>query len=127
MFRKKKKASREEIVAQWLDLFPLRQREYETDEEGNVTVLVPHPENWFTRILPKPKNWARRVHLDPVGSRVWSLCDGQHSIRQIARLLEEEFGESVRPTHERTVMFVQQMYQQEFVKMFEKREEHTEQ
>ncbi len=127
MFRKKKKASREEIVTQWLDLFPLRQREYETDEEGNVTVLVPHPENWFTRILPKPKNWARRVHLDPVGSRVWNLCDGQHSIRQIARRLEEEFGESVRPTHERTVMFVQQMYQQEFVKMFEKREEHTEQ
>ncbi len=120
MFKKRKKASREDIIAQWLELYPIRQLEYETDQDGKVTVLVPHPEYWFTRFLPKPKHPARRIHLDEFGSLVWSLCDGNHTVREIARKLEETFGDSVHPGEERTVMFVQQMYQQEFVKMFEK-------
>ncbi len=37
--------------------------------------------------------------LNPVGSRIWELCDGSHTLDQIAAALTEEF--EVDPAHAR--------------------------
>jgi len=116
---KKKKPNREEIITQWLDLYPIRQYQYETSPDGGITVLVPHAENWLTKkILPTPKKPAQQIHLDELGSFVWNLCDGKYSVREICKILQEEFKERADSAHERTVLFVQQMYQQEFIKVY---------
>ena len=116
---KKKKPNRQEIINQWLDLYPVRQFQYETASDGEITVLVPHPENWLTKkILPKPKNPAQRIHLDELGSFVWKLCDGKYSVREISENLQEKFKGRANSVHERTVLFVQQMYQQNFIKVY---------
>ena len=116
---KKKKLNREEIIDQWLDLYPIRQYQYEASQEGMITVLVPHSENWLTkRILPKPKNPAQRIQLDELGSFVWNLCDGKYSVQEICQNMEESFKGRVDSVQERTVLFVQQMYQQNFIKVF---------
>jgi hypothetical protein len=118
---KKKKPNRQEIISQWLDLYPIRQYQYETSQEGIITVLVPHSENWLTKkILPKPKNPAQRIHLDELGSFVWNFCDGKYSVREICQNLEKEFKERADSVQERTVLFVQQMYQQNFIKVYSK-------
>ena len=94
MRKKKRKQSREEIIREWLELYPVGYLEQEVDENGRVTVLVPHPENWFTRtFLPRANKPARRIHLDDVGSFVWRKCDGSRSVREIAEALKEKFGD----------------------------------
>ena len=117
---KKKKPTREEIINQWLDLYPIRQYPFETDQEGRITVIVPHGENWFTKkFLPKPKKPAQKIHLDELGSFVWNCCDGQRSIRQICTELESKFKEKAAvAAQERIVLFSQQMYKQKFIKVY---------
>ncbi len=118
---KKRKANREQIIAEWLHLFPITQMEYERDDNNRIVVLVPHNDNWLTRtILPNPKKPAKKVHLDEVGTFVWERCDGNLSIAEICDHLHNEFGEKVNPVEERTVMFVQQMFQAKFLKVYTK-------
>jgi hypothetical protein len=121
---KKPTFSREEIIKQWLNLYPLRQYDFETEEDGKVVILVPHPENWFTKkILPKPKNPAQRIHLDELGSMVWSLFDGKHSIRGICEKLTSIPDIPEDSVEERTVLFAQQMYKQNFIKVYTKKDQ----
>ena len=113
--------SREEIIKQWLNLYPLRQYDFEAEEDGKIVVLVPHPENWITKkILPKAKNPAQRIHLDELGSMVWNLFDGKHSIKGICEKLSAIPDLPEETIEERTVLFAQQMYKQKFIKVYTK-------
>jgi hypothetical protein len=117
----KNELSREEIINQWLVLYPIRELDFE-EEDAKVTVLVPHPESWLTRtLLPKPKHPAQRIHLDEVGSFAWRHFDGKHTLKSICEMLERQFGEKVKPARERIVIFAQQMYKQNFIKLYEAR------
>ena len=86
----------------WLRSIPVRLVEdYEIDENGNVVLLVELVEKGlFSRILrmlsiiPPPK--FKRIILDKMGSRVWLMCDGKHSIDDIVRALVRETGLSRR-------------------------------
>jgi hypothetical protein len=123
---KKQKLDREEIIEEWLDLYPLRQHQFELEEDGKIVILVPHPENWITKkILPKPKNPGQKIHLDEMGSMVWNLFDGKHSIRNICEKLSELPKEPADSIEERTVLFAQQMYKQKFIKVFTKKNEES--
>lgn len=117
---KKKQPNREEIIVEWLDLYPIRQLPFETDSDGKVTIIVPHEENWFTRkFLPKPKKPAQKIHLDELGSFVWKCCDGKLSIQEICMELQSKFQEKAAVSaQERIVLFSQQMYKQNFIKVY---------
>jgi hypothetical protein len=122
--KNKNNTNREQIISEWLELFPIREYDYEMDENDLAIVEVPHPENWFTRkFLPKPKAPAQRIHLDKVGTFVWKRCDGNYTVQDICAELSNEFGDEMDPVDERTVMFLQQMYKQEFIKVYAKRSE----
>ncbi len=75
---------------------------WDADENGLVTV---HVENRgamkrITQILlKKPK--VSHIHLDDIGSYVWSLIDGNRTVADIALPFEAHFGERVHPTYER--------------------------
>ena len=118
---KKSGKNREEIINDWLNLYPKQALECERNENENVVVLVPHNENWFTRkFLPKAKGPAAKIKLDDIGTFVWDRCNGTTPVKQICEELEEKFGDSVKPAEERTVMFVQQMYKENFISVFKK-------
>ncbi|GAB4342778.1 MAG: hypothetical protein Kow0037_30440 [Calditrichia bacterium] len=120
MFKKKPKKTREEIIREWMRLIPAQNVEFEENEENRVVLLVPHQENWLTKkLLPAPKKPAGRIKLDEIGTFVWGLCDGTHTVKSISEKLDEKFGERVHPADERTVIFLQQMYQQEFIQVYE--------
>ena len=75
---------------------------WDSDADGRVTI---HVENRgvmkrITQILlRKPK--VSHIHLDEIGSYVWSLIDGEMTVAEIAGPFEEHFGERVHPTYER--------------------------
>jgi len=117
--KRKNKLSRQEIITQWLELYPCRQLKYMESDDQHIVLLVPHSQNWFTRkFLPAPKNPAQRIHLDLIGSFIWSHFDGTHTLRAIAQKAQEKFAEKVHPVQERLVLFAQQMYKQKFITVY---------
>lgn len=58
-----------------------------------VEVIVPRRKDTVGRLLGflffVPDN--RPVTLDEVGSRVWHLCDGEHTVAQVAQTLADEY------------------------------------
>ena len=74
-------------------------------------------------ILPKPKNPAQRIHLDELGSTVWNLFDGKHSIGGICEKLSTLPDMPEDSLEERTVLFAQQMFRQKYIKVYTKEDQ----
>ncbi len=107
MFGKKKETE----AVNLLELVPKRIREYNTDENGVVTVMMPRFEHdWMMRhLVPRWKNPYVRTRLDDVGSFVWLQCDGETAVSVIAERMRDQFGEAVEPVHDRLKVFLQQL------------------
>lgn len=94
-----------------LDMKPHRLVEWETADDGSVTVLVPKFRNpilvrW---VLPRLAHPHVRVKLDAVGSVIWNQCDGAMTVSQIAGVLQQQFGASVEPVGERIGSFLRHL------------------
>ncbi|MFP4058416.1 MAG: PqqD family protein [Candidatus Brocadiia bacterium] len=89
--RRKKALTRE----QSLNSVPLRNEaiDVERTDAGHVRVVIPRRQTWWVSLLARvfyvPK--ARRITLDEVGSFVWDLCDGKHTVRQIIQALCQRY------------------------------------
>ena len=86
------------------EMIPVRSEklEWDADESGIVTL---HIENRgvmkrITQLLLK-KPRVSHIHLDEIGSYVWSLIDGERTVAEIAAPFEAHFGERVHPTYAR--------------------------
>jgi hypothetical protein len=87
---------------QWLKSIPIRiTNEYYENEDGSTTILVEIEYKGFIgkllkifSITPPPK--YKRIVLDRIGSIVWKMCDGKHSIEDIIKKLVKETGLSRR-------------------------------
>ncbi len=99
------------------ELIPVRLLDAERDEQGHITVLQPRrPEGLLGRLLAKGVDGGHlHVALDEVGSAVWEACDGSNTVRDIAALLSERFGEDFDPEHKRLALFVQTMKHQGYL------------
>lgn len=113
MFAKKPK-----MQVNFLDLVPERTMEWETTEEGRVQILIPkfgkNPVGaWIGRRLRKP---YIKIRLDEIGSAVWNACDGQNAVRQIAAMLENQFGDEIKPAYDRLSEFFKQLEYNKFIR-----------
>jgi len=65
---------------------------WEKDERG-LHVKVPRKQTLLYRLFLRflPLTRERRVLLDEQGALVWSLCDGEHQIKEIAKKLSEKY------------------------------------
>ncbi len=61
-------------------------------DSGEVRIVLPRRKDATGKLLSVlfhiPK--SRPVNLDVVGSRVWTLCDGEHTVADIAEALTDE-------------------------------------
>ena len=89
-------------------LTPVRTIESEQSDDGKVKITESrHKEGWLDKILSKGlEPGHNHVSLDEVGSLVWSLCDGEHTVREIAATLNERFGEDYDPGSQRLAVFL---------------------
>jgi len=86
---KRRSYSREEF----LKLKPKRKDFEWLEEEGKVKVKVPKFKSKigkkFCKLLGRENVFT--VNLDEKGSLIWKLCDGEHTVEEILRELEENF------------------------------------
>lgn len=80
---------------------------WEQRENGRVIVRLCHSGGWnrlAQRLFQKPA--SSRIELDELGSFVWLQMDGSRTVFALARLVEEQFGESAEPLYNRICAFL---------------------
>ena len=91
----------------YLDRKPLRNEKFSwSADDGKVTLEIENKGMWnrlFQKILKKPR--ISYVHLDEIGSFVWPLLDGEKSIFEIGKAVENQFGDKAQPLYERLVKY----------------------
>ncbi len=101
-----------------LEMIPRRNREWLDGDDGRVRILVPRfgrsaAGRRLAALVGRPHI---PVRLDEVGSSFWRRCDGRATVGQIARGLEERFGATVAPVHERLARFVAELERSRFIR-----------
>lgn len=78
----------------FLELIPVRCREWETLDDERIAVIQPRFFNRFVKRAVEPflQRSDVRVRLDSEGSFVWNCCDGTNSVYDIGMKFEEKFG-----------------------------------
>ncbi len=93
-----------------MERIPVRKEtiDWKTDETGIVTLEIEN-KGVFNLIAQKlfKKPRISYVHLDETGSFVWPLIDGERSIMELGKAVNEEFGEKAEPLYERLAKYFQ--------------------
>ncbi len=100
-----------------LELTPIRNIKWKTDDQGNIILLKPKYRNPFLakHVLPRMKHPFYRVKLDEMGSFFWKNCDGKNNVKEIARLHREKFGDDAEPVLDRISLFIQDLDRNRFI------------
>jgi hypothetical protein len=102
----------------FLDKIPTHKEglNWSKDENGMVTLEMENKGivNRIAQfILRKPK--VSYIHLEEFGSFIWPLIDSKKSIYDIAKEVEEHFGEKANPLYERISTYFTMLERYEFV------------
>lgn len=96
--KKKPKLSREEIITIYKAYIPVirtdKIMEWNVDHKGNVVLSIENKGkmNWIAqKLFRKPR--ISYVHLDPKGSFIWQMMDGETDIEKIAYAVKRQFKE----------------------------------
>ncbi len=108
-----------------LQLIPVRLFEWETEPETKRVVVI-RPK--FTSDLGKKillpffgqKNF--KIKLDPLGSLVWKMCDGEHTVGDILQELQKTFPQE-EDLPKRLTIFIHQLVREKFIQLLQKVDE----
>ena len=56
------------------------------------------------------------LEIDDIGKKVWSLCDGERTLEDVAEGLEKEFGHRIKPAIPRLLTFMKMLSQNQLIK-----------
>lgn len=100
-----------------MDMVPVRSVNWETNAHGQVILLKPKFKwDWLKKhLLPRMRRPNYRIKLDNKGSFIWSQCDGQTTVREMAKKHKEKFGEDVEPLLDRLALFLQSLEKNQFI------------
>ena len=95
MLRKKPKevkVSRKEFLR--IKLLRNPNLEWNKDENEEVTIHLPYKKggyfrNFFSRFYKIPEE--KKIKLDKIGSLVWILCDGNHTVEKVAHAIQKKY------------------------------------
>jgi hypothetical protein len=112
--KRKGPPSRREMLA----LRPLRNAALEwVVEEDQVVLEIKRVNNWKTKLLnifvPLPE--SRRVVLDPIGTDVWQMLDGQNTIEDIGKALAKKHKLTPRETELSLQQFFKELSRRGYV------------
>lgn len=103
---------------EFLKAKPLRhpESEWKKDEKG-LHLKVPRKQNTFFRFFSNvlPLTRERRVLLDEQGAFIWSLCDGEHQIKDIAKRLSEQYNMLVSDAEAALDLYLVQLSKQSLI------------
>ena len=90
---------------------PLPEVRSSTSELGLVRLSYPATlKPWLARLLPASRSRPQRtLELDAMGSRVWSMIDGQTTVRDIARQVASHYACHPAEAEQAVALFVRQL------------------
>ncbi len=84
---------------------------WERYPSGEIAILIERKETKFTKLLSKithvPK--YKKLVLDRIGSKVWELCDGEHTVEDIVNFLCEEYKLNRREAEVSLTVYLQNL------------------
>lgn len=100
-----------------MDLIPVRIAKHELNADMLVTLVIPKFKNekfaeWF---IPKSRSKYFQIHLDEIGSALWLEINGERSIAELGKMLEEKFGKRVHPPEETVTKFMSSLYNNRYI------------
>lgn len=96
MFKQKRpRLTREQLLRARPVRNPLAEVSQAQEDRLEITIPFQKPRGlrWFFR---GQKVLKRRFDLDHLGKKVWDLCDGQHTVRQLIETFSETEGLNLR-------------------------------
>lgn len=117
----KKKPKKIVPSEQFLKLKPVRNPylEWSKSEKGEVTIKMKLKPTKKTKVLSKlfslPKEVTKKVTLDEVGSFVWDMCDGKHTVEEIVQELSDRYKMMRRETEVALMTYFQQLASRRFI------------
>lgn len=106
------------VSENFLERKPMHARHlsWSTDNDGNVALEIEN-KGVFNKIAQKllKKPTVSYVHLDAMGSFIWPLIDGDKSIVEIGKLVEDKFGKEAHPLYQRLAKFFQILESYNFI------------
>lgn len=93
----------------YLERIPARKDGVLWSEKDGIVTLETENKGAMNRILQilikKPK--VSYIHLDEIGSFVWTVMDGKKDIIKLGEKVKDRFGEKSEPLYERLVKYFQ--------------------
>jgi len=92
---------------------PVRNQDLDVDrgEDGEVVLKLPRRRTWWLNLMAKLGNIPeyRTLTLDRIGSSVWDMCDGEHSVKDLITRLAEEHQLSRKEAEVSMVTYLRQL------------------
>jgi hypothetical protein len=94
-------------------------------KSGDKVVLI-YPkdfsslEKWMHKRIGGPDVIKRP--LDEIGSKIWIMCDGKHTVNDICAELDEIYHEDIEPVLDRVIRFLEILAKSNLVQLSVKRE-----
>ena len=99
--------------------FPVRNQliTWEIDDKGEAALVIPQKDKLWLRLAGKlfmlPDK--RVIVLDSIGTYVWQMCDGKHTISQIIKGVQKQYQLTRKEAETSLFTFMQQLGKRNFI------------
>ncbi len=106
-----------------LTSYPVRNKVKWVLEDDRVVLIYPKDfskfETWLHKRIGGP-DMIRRP-LDEIGTHIWMMCDGKHTIQDICTELDEIYHEDIEPVLDRVSKFLEILVKSNLIQISSKR------
>ena len=99
--------------------FPVRNQliTWEIDDKGEASLVVPQKDKLWVRLTSKLSMLPdkRVIVLDSIGTYVWKMCDGKHTISQIIKSVQNQYQLTRKEAETSLFTFMQQLGKRNFI------------
>ena len=99
--------------------FPVRNQliTWEIDDKGEAALVIPQKETLWIRLVSKlfMLPGKRVIVLDSIGTYVWQMCDGKHTISQIITGVQKQYQLTRKEAETSLFTFMQQLGKRNFI------------
>ena len=104
---------------QVMKAFPVRNQliTWEIDDKGEAALVIPQKETLWLRLVSKlfMLPGKRVIVLDSIGTYVWQMCDGKHTISQIIKGIQNQYQLTRKEAETSLFTFMQQLGKRNFI------------